>query len=139
MALVAVERVLYDHPNIRLAFKCSTIDPGQDVNVTHTQAAFSPVNVDFIVKTRPTDGSDVKLEWDQTNDSAANKTIRIRFDTNSGGSLSGAVVDLIVDFAGAAAIVGAEQILVAVATGRSEQTNLFGWGLGLDSMGANVQ
>ena len=103
MAITAVERVIHDFPEIVIAFQCSTIDAGQDVNLTHTQPKLKPYDVRFVVKTRPTDGSDVRMEWDAANDSATSKTIRVRFDTNGGGSLTGAVVDVFCHFHGAAA------------------------------------
>jgi hypothetical protein len=92
-----------DIPEVCNVIQVSTLDAGVDVNQAHTgPSGARAYKVDHTVITKPTDGSDVKFEWDGANDSTTNNTIRIRFDTEAGGSLTGAVVKLFVYFGGVA-------------------------------------
>lgn len=78
---------------------CSTLDAGLEVDVAHGgPSGATPYNVTCTVITPPTDGSDVKFSWIQADNDTTNNEIRVQFDTEAGGDLTGAVVLLHVYF-----------------------------------------
>lgn len=81
----------------------STLTAGLQVDLAHGgPSGAAPYNVTCSVITPPTDGSDVKFSWDKADNDTTNNEIRVKFDTEVGGDLDGAVVLLYVYFADAA-------------------------------------
>ena len=63
----------------------------------------APRHVDFVVTTRPTDGSDVYMSWESTDANTEDDSeIDLRFRADAGGSLGGAVIKVMVKFLEAA-------------------------------------
>lgn len=73
----------------------SSLDAGEVENIAHGGPSGVPVrSVQMEVITRPTDGSDVRMEHLATSDSTTNDTVALKFYTSAGGSLTGAKVRL---------------------------------------------
>lgn len=80
----------------------SGLTSGSPENVLHGgPSGASAVRVDFVVDTRPTDGSVVGMAWEDANDSTSNNTASLRFYSTS-GDLTGAVVKVFFTFRDAA-------------------------------------
>src|SRR3990167_1834904 len=63
----------------------------------------APRHVDFVVTTRPTDGSDVYMSWESTDANTEDDSeIDLRFRADAGGSFGGAVIKVMVKFLEAA-------------------------------------
>lgn len=103
MAITVVNNYVERHiPDFMTVTRLSTLDAGLGVDQAHVgPSGCTPYKVDMSVITQPTDGSDVRFKHDKDNDSGAGNTIRIVFDTEAGGSLTGAVVEIYSYFAAA--------------------------------------
>lgn len=59
----------------------------------------APRHVDFVVTTKPTDGSDVYMSWESTDaNTASDSEIDLRFKADGGGSLGGCVLKVMIKF-----------------------------------------
>ena len=77
----------------------STIQAGAKVTCTHTGPTdVAPIGVEMArITTRPTSGCPVTLQW--VGASAGDNTVDIVLDTEIGGDLTGAVVEVLITFA----------------------------------------
>jgi hypothetical protein len=101
MAIATSVEKLFDVPVVCTEIVCSTLDAGLDVDISHGGVSgLAPVRVHHTVTTAPTDNSPVLFEWDKSNNDTTNDTIRVKFDTTDGGSLTGAVVSVFVYWGG---------------------------------------
>lgn len=79
--------------------KLSTLTAGSNEDVAHGgHSGTEPEEVRMQVVTAPTDGSPLELEYDKANNDTSNNTARLTFKVPSGGSISGAVVEVYFTF-----------------------------------------
>lgn len=90
-ATVNTNKVIGMVPYLLNDIKLSGLTAGATEVLSHNgPRGVAPDEIDLEVTTPPTDGSGVK--WSHTADSTTNNTSSIKFDTDAGGSLSGALV-----------------------------------------------
>lgn len=99
MATLIASSKLQDFPNILQESTLSTIPTGNSFTIALMgPSGRSPYRVLFTTTTKPTDGSDVKMSW--TSSSSTNDTITVFADAQVGGSLTGAVVQCLIEWHG---------------------------------------
>jgi hypothetical protein len=89
-ATVADKTDRQNWPMLVRSFELSVMTSDQQEVVTHGGPLATPETVSFYVTTRPTDGSQISMEW--VSSSTANGTVTLRFYSDGLGDLTGAVV-----------------------------------------------
>ncbi len=100
MALTASnKKLLTSSPYVLCTIDCSTLVAGASETITLPTtisgawpSGVAPDRVSFTVTTPPTSNDPVFMSY--TGNSTTNNTITVKFDTTSGGSLTGAVAKL---------------------------------------------
>lgn len=94
-ATVSRNKTLRDWPHLIREVRMSSIVPDQAEDVTHGgPAGKNPDYIDFMVLTPPTAMCSFVLVQDPDNNSASSGTARIKFVAESGGDLTGLVVNV---------------------------------------------
>lgn len=98
------QRILINLGNGSLLFRCTfsniTSDQWELLSYNYPDLpAAAPIYADFRVKTAPTNRCIIGMESDIILASAVNKTVYVRLYAETGGDLTGAVVDITLEFA----------------------------------------